>query len=175
MFLNFLFTVLFFPKCTFLCQLKTKWTENESAFFSNNYLYLWIFSYEMIIETLRVIAKYSKFKIAIKKEGKNEENDGWSHWSQRQSVDGDVLAPLTCRWALICFSCRWESGWLLPTSVTLSPNSLSLPVLYLVSSVRSSSLQPHGLSPPGSSVHGDFPSNNTEVVCYALLQGIFQT
>ena len=29
-------------------------------------------------------------------------------------------------------------------------------------------------SPPGSSVHGDSPSKNTGVVCYALLQGIFQ-
>ena len=28
-------------------------------------------------------------------------------------------------------------------------------------------------SPPGSSVHGDSPGNNTEVGCHALLQGIF--
>ena len=28
-------------------------------------------------------------------------------------------------------------------------------------------------SPPGSSVHGDFPGKNTGVDCYALLQGIF--
>ena len=28
-------------------------------------------------------------------------------------------------------------------------------------------------SPPGSSVHGDFPDKNTEVGCHFLLQGIF--
>ena len=30
-------------------------------------------------------------------------------------------------------------------------------------------------SPPGSSVHGDFPGKNTGVGCHALLQGIFRT
>ena len=30
-------------------------------------------------------------------------------------------------------------------------------------------------TPPGSSVHGDFPGKNTEVGCHALLQGIFLT
>ena len=30
-------------------------------------------------------------------------------------------------------------------------------------------------SPPGSSAHGDSPSKNTEVGCYALLQEIFPT
>ena len=35
------------------------------------------------------------------------------------------------------------------------------------------SLWPHGLSPPGSSVHGDSPGKNTEVGCRALFQGIF--
>ena len=29
--------------------------------------------------------------------------------------------------------------------------------------------------PPGSSVHGDFPSKNTGVSCRALLQGFFPT
>jgi len=29
-------------------------------------------------------------------------------------------------------------------------------------------------SPPGSSVHGDFPGKNTGMGCNALLQGIFQ-
>ena len=37
------------------------------------------------------------------------------------------------------------------------------------------SLRPHGLSPPGSSVHGDSPGKNTGVGCHALLQGIFLT
>ena len=30
-------------------------------------------------------------------------------------------------------------------------------------------------SPPDSSVHGDFPDNNAEVGCHALLQEIFPT
>ena len=30
-------------------------------------------------------------------------------------------------------------------------------------------------SPPGSSVHGDSPGENTGVGCHALLQGIFST
>ena len=37
----------------------------------------------------------------------------------------------------------------------------------------SDSLQPHGYSPPGSSVHGDSPGKNTGVGCHALLQEIF--
>ena len=43
-------------------------------------------------------------------------------------------------------------------------------------SVVSDSLQHHGLySPPGSSVHGNSPGNNTEVGYHPLLQGIFPT
>ena len=34
---------------------------------------------------------------------------------------------------------------------------------------------PVDYSPPGSSVHGDSPGQNTGVGCYALLQGIFPT
>ena len=34
---------------------------------------------------------------------------------------------------------------------------------------------PTDCSPPGSSVHGDSPSKNTRVACYAFLQGIFLT
>ena len=34
---------------------------------------------------------------------------------------------------------------------------------------------PVDCSPPGSSVHGIFPSKNTEVGCHTLLQGIFLT
>ena len=33
---------------------------------------------------------------------------------------------------------------------------------------------PMDCSPPGSSVHGDFPGKNTGVGCHVLLQGIFQ-
>ena len=43
-------------------------------------------------------------------------------------------------------------------------------------SVMSESLQPHEqYSPPDSSVHGDFPGQNTGVDCHSLLQGIFPT
>ena len=34
---------------------------------------------------------------------------------------------------------------------------------------------PMDCSPPGSSVHGDFPGKNTRVGCHALLQGIYPT
>ena len=34
---------------------------------------------------------------------------------------------------------------------------------------------PMDCSPPGCSVHGDFPDKNTGVGCHALLQGIFPT
>ena len=45
-------------------------------------------------------------------------------------------------------------------------------VAVLNCSVISNSLQPHGLYPLGSSVHGDSPSKNTGVGCHVLLQGI---
>ena len=45
----------------------------------------------------------------------------------------------------------------------------------LSSSVMSDSfVTPMDCSPLGSSVYGDSPGKNTGVVCYALLQGIFQ-
>ena len=34
---------------------------------------------------------------------------------------------------------------------------------------------PMDCSPPGSSVHGDYPGKKTGVGCHALLQGIFLT
>ena len=37
-------------------------------------------------------------------------------------------------------------------------------------SILSSSFQPHGLSPPGSSAHGNFPGENTGVGCHAFLK-----
>ena len=40
-------------------------------------------------------------------------------------------------------------------------------------SVVSNSLQLHGLSPPGSSVHGIFPGKNTGVACHSFLQSFF--
>ena len=42
-----------------------------------------------------------------------------------------------------------------------------------VTLVRSDSLRPWGLSPPGSSAHGDSPGKNTGVGCHALLWGDF--
>ena len=39
----------------------------------------------------------------------------------------------------------------------------------------SDSCHPVDCSPPGSSVHGDFPGKDTGVSCHFLLQGIFQT
>ena len=46
-------------------------------------------------------------------------------------------------------------------------------VCMLSCSVMSNSLQPHGLQPADSSVHGDSPGKNTVVGCRTLLQGIF--
>ena len=59
----------------------------------------------------------------------------------------------------------------------LAKRALCLTGVILSCSVTSVSLQPHQLncSVPGSSVHGDSPSKNTGVGCYALLQGIFPT
>ena len=50
--------------------------------------------------------------------------------------------------------------------------------LHFLSSLSETYLSSHSItrkscSPPGSSVHGDFPGKNTGVGCYALLQGIF--
>ena len=42
-------------------------------------------------------------------------------------------------------------------------------------SVMSDFLQPSGLQPAGSSLHGIFSSKNTGVGCHFLLQGIFPT
>ena len=56
------------------------------------------------------------------------------------------------------------------------PMSYLLYSLYcavLSHSVMSDSLCPHGLSLPGSSVHGDSPGKNTGVGCHALLQEVF--
>ena len=44
-------------------------------------------------------------------------------------------------------------------------------VLYLVAQSCLTLCDPMDCSPPGSSVHGDFPGKNTGVGCHALLQG----
>ena len=61
------------------------------------------------------------------------------------------LCKMKCQWAL-CYA-----------------------VLCLVIKPCPTLCSPMDCSPPGSSVHGDFPSNNTGVGCHAFLQGIFPT
>ena len=46
-------------------------------------------------------------------------------------------------------------------------------MLLLVARLCPTLCDPVDCSPPGSSVHGDFPDKNTEVGCHFLLQGIF--
>ena len=48
-------------------------------------------------------------------------------------------------------------------------------MLYLVTQLCPILCSPMDCSPPGSSVCGDSPGNNTGVGCHALLQGIFLT
>ena len=68
-----------------------------------------------------------------------------------------------------CVSFRYTAKWFSYTHAHMG-------VCVCVScSVVSNSLQPHGLHPPGSSVHEDSPSKNTGVGCHSLLQGIFPT
>ena len=53
------------------------------------------------------------------------------------------------------------------------PNKLKVKVLVAQSCLTL--CDPVDCSPPGSSVHGDFPGKNIGVGCHALLQGIFPT
>ena len=48
-------------------------------------------------------------------------------------------------------------------------------VLCLVTQLCPTLCNPIDCSPPGSSVHGDFPGKNTGVGCHAIFQGIFPT
>ena len=48
-------------------------------------------------------------------------------------------------------------------------------VLCLIAQLCPTLCGPTDCSPPGSSVHGDSPRNNTGVGCHTLLQGIFPT
>ena len=49
----------------------------------------------------------------------------------------------------------------------------SLGMLWLVTQSCPTLCDPMDYSPPGSSVHGDYPGKNTGMGCHALLQGIF--
>ena len=55
------------------------------------------------------------------------------------------------------------------------PRDTILRSAVLSQSVMSDSLDPVDCSPPGSSVHGDFPGKNTGVGCHVRLHGIFLT
>ena len=73
----------------------------------------------------------------------------------------------------------FQSTFIVSVSLIKQQQSLAptLPSPYMCCAVLShpvvsNSLRPHGLSPPGSSVHGDSPGKNTGVGCCALLQGI---
>ena len=65
-----------------------------------------------------------------------------------------------------------EGGW-----VGWNRTVLYIVVTWCVKSHQScmTLCNPMDCSPPGSSVHGDFPGKNTAVGCHALLQGIFPT
>ena len=68
---------------------------------------------------------------------------------------------------------HWQAGSL-PQSHLGSP-LYALCCAVLSRSFMSDSLQPNGLQPPGSFVHGDSPGKNSGVGCHFLLQGIFPT
>ena len=67
----------------------------------------------------------------------------------------------------------------LSSKISLSCSHWSLawccPVLCLVTQLCQTFCNPMDSSPPGFSVHEDFPGKNTGVGCHALLQGIFPT
>ena len=63
-------------------------------------------------------------------------------------------------------------------SFSACPKKISSCLILLMCVVAQSCLplcSPMDYSPPGSSVHGDFPGKNTGVGFHALLQGIFST
>ena len=74
---------------------------------------------------------------------------------------------------------RKRSPFLLPPVSVLRPLLIKInitsAVLCLVAQSYPTLCDPMDCSPPGSSVHGDFPGQNTGVGCHALLQGIFPT
>ena len=60
--------------------------------------------------------------------------------------------------------------------ICLMSNHLqSWPMLCFITKLYPTLCDPMDCSPPGFSVHEDFPGKNTEVGCHALLQGIFPT
>ena len=78
-----------------------------------------------------------------------------------------TLGPVLC---LALPSSKWPS--LLPSGLI---SSLPVSGLCMVTQACLMLCDPMDCSPPGSSVHGDFPGQNTAVGCHFLLQGIFST
>ena len=67
------------------------------------------------------------------------------------------------------------TGMSFTTSTTCKAPDLFMLCVCLVSQSCPTACNPMDCNPPGSSVHGDSPSKNTEVGCHFLLQGIFPT
>ena len=61
----------------------------------------------------------------------------------------------------------WECKWVQQLKRTVQS--------CLVTQLCPSVCKPMDWTPPGSSIHGDFPGKNTGVGCHALLQGMFPT
>ena len=115
-----------------------------------------------------------------------DEMVGWHHWLNAHGFEwtlgiGNGQGGLAC-----CGSwCRKESDtteWVNWTELILlyyirlnGPKGTPCSVLCLVAQSCPILCDPMDCSPPGSSVCGDSPGKNTEVGCYALLQGIFPT
>ena len=68
---------------------------------------------------------------------------------------------------------RWPKYW--SFSLSVSSSSECCAVLCLVAQSCPTLCDPMDCSPPGSSVHGNFPGKNTGVGGHVVLQGIFPT
>ena len=100
---------------------------------------------------------------------------GWLSWSeflcflqQIQSSSCDCQIHLDYTVQSLCEIGHWEFD-------RLWVNTSSLTVLHLVAQSCLTLCDPMNYSPPGSSVHWDYPCKNTGVGHHALLQGIFPT
>ena len=89
-------------------------------------------------------------------------------------IRGPRLRLLPLLFFLLRDSPQPSPGWVVFNSFS-SCALEKMHVCVLSHSVVSDSLRPMDCSPPGSSVHGDFPGKNTGVGSLSLLQGIFPT